>query len=49
MQMKKHIGLKFYIIWRAPSAWKQQQFAFYNSWVIEIVVQLRGIHNKLSK
>jgi hypothetical protein len=45
----KHSGFKFYIIWRAPSAWKQRQCSFYNSWVIEIVVQLRGIHNKLSK
>jgi hypothetical protein len=45
----KHSRFKFYIIWRAPSAWKQRQCSFYNSWVIEITVQLRGIRNKLSK
>jgi hypothetical protein len=27
----KHSGCKFYIIWRAPSAWKQRQYSFYNS------------------
>jgi hypothetical protein len=27
------VGLKFYIKWRAPSAWKQRQCPFYNSWV----------------
>jgi hypothetical protein len=27
----KHSGFKFYIIWRAPSAWKQRQYSFYNS------------------
>jgi hypothetical protein len=45
----KHSGFKIYIIWRAPSAWKQWQYSFYNSWVIGIIVQLRGIRNKLSK
>jgi hypothetical protein len=27
------VDLKFYIKWRAPSAWKQRQCPFYNSWV----------------
>jgi hypothetical protein len=27
----KHSGFKIYIIWCAPSAWKQRQYSFYNS------------------